>query len=176
MWCLNLESNVETCIDRTTWSFDFWFKDFFSNLPLKIIIYSILQCYWQTVHNLILKVCLNFKFSVLTFLRSMTCLISIEQNLCKEKKIQLQSLSNVITCINKRCASKNSGISRLALIFNWSNLRITILNTQNQLQDVTSHIPFLFGRSTNQKYWKIVAHTQGLSNFNPQMLQHFNNY
>ena len=44
----------------------------------------------------------NFKFSLLTFLKSMSCSISIEQILCEEKFFQLQSMSNAITCTNKR--------------------------------------------------------------------------
>ena len=40
---------------------------------------------------------------------------------------QLQSMLNVIKCIDQRFAFKNSGISCLALIFNLNNLRTTIL-------------------------------------------------
>ena len=41
---------------------------------------------------------LNFKFSVLTFFRSMSCSMSIEQKLCEVELFQLQSMSNAIRC------------------------------------------------------------------------------
>ena len=44
-----------------------------------------------------------------------------------DKQFQLQSTSNVITCIDKRFAVKNSGKSCVALIFNSSNPTMTIL-------------------------------------------------
>ena len=40
-------------------------------------------------------------------------------------------MSNSIICINKRDEDKNSGILCLALIFNLSNLRMTILYAKN---------------------------------------------
>ena len=60
-------------------SFDFWFKDFFSDLLLKINICCVANKQyvirsWRSV--------LNFKFLVVTFLRLMSCLISIEQKWC----------------------------------------------------------------------------------------------
>ena len=51
---------------------------------------------------------------------------TFSKKLFQVKKFQLQSMSNAITCIDKRFAVKNSGISCLALIFSLSNLR-TIL-------------------------------------------------
>ena len=42
-------------------------------------------------------------------------------------------MSNAIKCIDQRFAFKNSGISCLALIFNLSNLRTTILHSKKQL-------------------------------------------
>ena len=47
----------------------------------------------------------------------MSCSMSIEQKLCKVKIFQLQSILNVIWCIDQRFVFKNSRISRLALIF-----------------------------------------------------------
>ena len=68
-WNVVFESHLVTSVDRT--SFDFRFEDFLSNMPLQTFIYcatdqkkSITQ-YWRSV--------LNFKFSVLTFLRLMSC-------------------------------------------------------------------------------------------------------
>ena len=73
--------------------------------------------YWPPITQYLRSV-LNFKLSVLTFLRSMSCLMSIEQKLCKVKKtFQLQSMSHATTHINLRFAVKNSGISCPALIF-----------------------------------------------------------
>ena len=69
---------------------------------------------------------LNFKFSVLSFSRLMSwwaALWALSKNCVKWKKIQLHSMSNVMRCINKRFAFKNSGISCLALIFIPSNPR-----------------------------------------------------
>ena len=45
-------------------------------------------------------------------------------------------MSNVIRCINQRVVFKNSGISCLALIFNLSNWRTTILHAKKWLQVV----------------------------------------
>ena len=57
----------------------------------------------------------------------MSCWMSNEQKLCEMKILQLQSMSNAMRCIDQRFAFKNSVISFLALIFNLSNLRTTIL-------------------------------------------------
>ena len=73
------ESQVEVCIDLT--SFNFQFKDegvFMSNL---LIIYYVTE--QQSISQSRRSV-LNFKFSVLTFLRS---IVALEQNLCEEKRI-----------------------------------------------------------------------------------------
>ena len=66
-----------------------------------------------------------FKFSDLTFLRLMSFdeLLNelLHENwakLCKKKKNQLQSVSNVMICINERFVVENSGTSCMALIFN----------------------------------------------------------
>ena len=42
----------------------------------------------------------------------MSCSMRIEYKLFEEKKIQLQSMSNVMICMDKRFAVKNSGISK----------------------------------------------------------------
>ena len=64
----------------------------------------------------------------------MSCSMSIEQKLCKVKIFQLQSMLNAIRsllrCINQRFVFKNSGILCLALIFNLSNLKTTIMILQ----------------------------------------------
>ena len=53
-----------------------------------------------------------------------------EQNLCKDIIFQLQSMSNAIICVDKSFVGKNSGIVRLALIFNFRNQRMTILHAK----------------------------------------------
>ena len=71
--------------------------------------------------------------------------MSIEQKLCKVNIFQLQSLSNVIRCINQRFALKNSRILSLALIFNLNNLRTTVLYAKKidcRCGKTTSHIQF----------------------------------
>ena len=42
--------------------------------------------------------------------------MSNEQKFCKVKIFQIKSMSNVLLCINQRCAINASGISCLALI------------------------------------------------------------
>ena len=116
-WNAIFEIHVVTSVDRM--SFDFDFKIFWA-----ICLCKQSSSDWSTIHNLILKICPKFKFSVLTFLGSINCLMSNEQKLCLVKKFQLQSMSNAITYIDKRFTVNNSGISclaRLALIFTLSN-------------------------------------------------------
>ena len=74
---------------------------------------------------------LIFKFSFLTFLRCMSCSMSIEQKLCEEDTFQLQYMSNAILCIDKRFVVKNSDISCLALMFNLNNPNMKIQHIQN---------------------------------------------
>ena len=66
-------------------------------------------CYWLTIHNIWGK-----KFN--------------------HKIFQLQSMLNAIRCIDQRFAFKNSGILRLALIFDLSNQRTTILHSKKWFQ------------------------------------------
>ena len=71
---------------------EFRFEDFLSNLPLKIIIYCITDPPSITLSR---RSVLIFKFSVLTFLRSISRSTSIEQKMRKVKIFQLQSISNL---------------------------------------------------------------------------------
>ena len=105
----------------------FSIQRFLSNLLLKIIISCVTD---QPTINLFRRSVLHFKFSVLTFLRSMSCLVSIEQKMCEEKIFELQSMSNSTTPHDKRFAVKNSGTSCLALIFNLSHPRMMILQAK----------------------------------------------
>ena len=85
----------------------------------------------------------------------MSCLMSIEQKLCEVKIFQLQSMSNAIRCIDQRFAFKNSGISCLALIFNLSNLRTTVLHSKKRLP-VAKHVKLY-----NMFSWRLTR-THGL--------------
>ena len=69
--------------------------------------------------------------------------MSIEQNLCEVKKVQLQSMSNAIRHIDG-FAFKNSGIACLALIFNLSYLRSTILHPKYTESILKTHIMIPF--------------------------------
>ena len=53
--------------------------------------------------------------------------MSIEQKLCTVKIFQLQSMLNVIRCIDQRLVLKNSCVSCLALTFKLKNLSTTVL-------------------------------------------------
>ena len=93
-----------------------------------------LLCYWPSSDQPLASItlsrisALNFEFSVLTFLRMMSCSTRIEKKLFDLKTYWLlwvQSMSNTITCVDWRFAINNSGISGLAL---------TILNAKNQFK------------------------------------------
>ena len=71
---MSLQSHVETCIECA--SFDFRFQDIWSNVLLKIIIYCITD--QQSIIRSRRSV-LNFKLSVFTFLRLMTCSSVLEE-------------------------------------------------------------------------------------------------
>ena len=81
------------------------------------------QCCWGAINNWILRSVLNNKFSVLTFPRSVTCLMSIEQSICTKKMVQFQSMSSVIIsliCFNKRFASRILVHLVRSLQFTWA--------------------------------------------------------
>ena len=56
-------------------------------------------------------------------------------------------MSNAIKCIDQKFAFKNSGILRLALIFNLSNPGTTILHAKigSRLRATMRHVQFLSG-------------------------------
>ena len=72
--------------------------------------------------------------------------MSIEQNLCKVKKFQLQSMSNAIRCINHRFAFKDAGIACLAFIIQPELSEIDNSApkkaVRNSSSNMTSHILF----------------------------------
>ena len=79
--------------------------------------------------------------------------MSFEQKLRKVKIFRLQSMSNAIRCINQRFAFKSSGISCLALIFNLSNLRTTILQAKKLLQVATLQVTYCFFPLIDTNLW-----------------------
>ena len=95
---------VETCIDFS--SFDFPFKDFLSNLLLKLIICCIIDPAPISQSG---RSVLNFRFSSFTFLILMSCSMSIEQNKCEEKIFQLQYMSNAIISHDQRYVVRSFG-------------------------------------------------------------------
>ena len=97
---------------------------------------------------------LNFKFSVLTFSRSISCSMSNKQKLCKVKIFQLQSMSNAIRGIDQRFSFKNSGISCLALIFNLSYPRTKILHAKKAVADCERlQLIYRFFQHTDTNPW-----------------------
>ena len=59
--------------------------------------------------------------------------MSNEQKFVQSETFQLKSMLNAKRCIDQRFVVKNSRISCLALIFNLSNLRTTILHSKKRL-------------------------------------------
>ena len=83
--------------------------------------------------------------------------MSIEQKFCKVKIFELQSMLNVIRCINQRFGFKNSRISclaTLALIFILNNPRSTVLNAKNQFQMAKYDESYtFFSHTTDTNLW-----------------------
>ena len=86
-WNAMFESHVGTCIDRTSFDFQFKLEDFLGNLLLKIIIYCDTDQPTKTQSR---RSGLNFKLSVLTF-------FEIDELLCEHwSKIDLrEKISNL---------------------------------------------------------------------------------
>ena len=61
--------------------------------------------------------------------------MSIEQNLCQEIYFQIQSMSNITKCIDKRFAIKNVGRSCLALTFNLNIPKMKTLHAKIGLKE-----------------------------------------
>ena len=59
--------------------------------------------------------------------------MSIEQKWCEVQIFQLQSMLNMIRCINQRFVFKNSDISCLALIFKLKNPSTTVLYSKKSV-------------------------------------------
>ena len=138
-----------TSVDRS--SFDFRYEDFVSNLPLKTIICCVTDRLSITRSR---RSVLNFKFSVLIFSRSMICSMSNEQKLCKVKIFQLQSMSNVIRCIDQRFAFKNCGVSCLPL----SGLDIQPEQSENDNSARKKEVPGCEVRRLIYRFFREIDH------------------
>ena len=149
-WNAMFESHVVTSIDRMSIIFllkIFWAICLCKHSSTVLLTWSDQPPITQSGRSV-----LNFKLSVLTFSRLMSCSMSIEQKLCKVKIFHFQSMLNAIRCIDQRFTFKNSGILCLALIFNLSNPRMTFFYAKKigcNLQVAKYHdsLPFL---SSNQ--------------------------
>ena len=113
---------VFMCIEYRIFAFQF--KDFFHNLPLTIIVYSVTD---QPPK-------IQFQRSVLNFTEVVKLLYEYWAQIVQSEKISFQSMSNAIIFVDERFVVKNYGISCLALIFNSSNPTMTILHAKNQLK------------------------------------------
>ena len=70
--------------------------------------------------------------------------MSIEQNLCKVKIFQLQSMLNAIRLIDQRFAFKNSGIACLDIPLEKSKYDSPVKKIVCRWRDMTSHITFFW--------------------------------
>ena len=109
-----------------------------------VFVHNHLFCYQPTIHNSILKICPKFQVLSSHFFKVNELLDEQWAKLYKVKIFQLKSMSNAIRCINQRFAFKNSGISCLALIFNLSNLRTTILHSKKMLPAAKHFMSYAF--------------------------------
>ena len=109
----------ESYVDDWT-SFDFWFIFFFKQSAQILLLLISIYCFTnQAAITWSRRWVLNFKLLVCTFLRLISCLISIKQKLCKEKNFNLNlcwMLYHVSIMVK---AVRNSGIRWLALIMAW---------------------------------------------------------
>ena len=105
----------------------FWIWRFFGQSAF-VNIYG--QCYWPTIHNLILKICPKFQvisshfFEVDELLDEHWAKIVQSENI--STRIYVKCDTMLRRCIDHRLVIKNCRISCLALIFNLNNPRTTV--------------------------------------------------
>ena len=96
----------------------------------------VLLCYWPTIHNLISKICPKFQvisshfFEVDELLDEHWAKIVQSENISTPIYVECDKIIILLRCIDQRFAFKNSGISCLALMFNLSYQRMTILHAK----------------------------------------------
>ena len=96
-----------------------------------------LLCYWPTIHNLISKICPKFQ-AISSHVFEVNELLN--EHLAKIVQSEKISTPIYFEC-NKmyRFAFKNSGMACLALIFNLTYLRLTILHPKNWMH-IAKHV------------------------------------
>ena len=155
-WNVIIESHVETCKMPLT-------GRFFEQFATQIIIYCVIDQPSVTQSR---RSVLDFELSCLTFLRSMSCSMSIEQNLCREENFQLSCMSNAITCIYKGFQFRILALIVLPWYLTFYSPRMTILHAKNQftdeslLRNITIHI--LFFLSIGYRLFNRSIQTHGL--------------
>ena len=141
VWKPHSDEGRQDCQDKLQFSiWRFFEQSAFVNIHL--------LCYWPTIHNLILKICLSFKLSVLTFWRSMSCSMSIQQN-CAKWKYFNSNLCWMLSDVSIK------GLPSRILVFRvwpwYSTLKIQVLQSCKQKiscrwRNTTSNILFLLGK------------------------------
>ena len=105
-----------------------------------------LQCYWPIIHNSISKICPKFQVLGFHFFKvdEQWAKIVLIENISTPTYVKSDKMYWSKVCV------KNSGIACLALIFNLSNPRSTILHEksdcrlQNTSSNIKSNIPVFF--------------------------------
>ena len=119
-----------------------------------------LLCYWPTMHDSISKICPKFQILSSHFFKVNELLDEHWAKLWEMNFVQLQSMSNVTRCFDQRFVFKNSSILCLALIFNLSNPRTTILHAKTWKQFEVARVSaekqqfiysFLYQKNTEQE-------------------------
>ena len=120
-----MQCNFWKPCSKQRWQDELWFSIWwFFEQSAFVNIYQL--WYWPTIHNLVSKICPKFRVLSSHFFEVNELLNVHWVKIVRSGNFfQPQSMSNAIRSI---IAFKNSGISCLALIFNLSNPRTTILH------------------------------------------------
>ena len=125
-WNVMFENNLVTSIGRA--SFNFLSEDFLA-IPWYAFCKNHLQCYWPTIHNLILKICPKFQVLNSHFFNQGWRVAQWPWNCAQWKYFYFNLCRMWKDSYNlyQRFEFKNSGILCLALIFNLINPKTTVL-------------------------------------------------
>ena len=142
----------ESCSDQR-WQIEIQFL-ILRFFELSDLVNNHLLCYWPTIHNLISKICPKFQV-----LSSQVFKVYELHDEHWAKIVQNEKFwtPNAIRCIDHRFAFKNSGIAFLALIFNLSYLRSTILHPKKQCETVQVIWRFIY------RFFRAIVMNQWLS-------------